>query len=143
MYKNLLAINDTIGTVGVFDSEADFRTGGAPIRTYDIQATPTEGQSMYDALVAVMETTDQTNIVPTLTRLGFMSRFTDVELVGIEVARMTAPDVVQRATLTVLKETWMAATEVDVTDPRTQQGVALLVQMGLLTEARLVEILAV
>jgi hypothetical protein len=78
---------------------------------------------------------------PPLTRLGFMSRFTDAELVGIEVARQTAPEVEVRATLTVLKESWMAATEVDVTDPRTQQGVALLVQMGLLTESRMVDIL--
>jgi hypothetical protein len=57
------------------------------------------------------------------------------------VARQTAPEVEVRATLTVLKESWMAATEVDVTDPRTQQGVALLVQMGLLTESRMVDIL--
>jgi hypothetical protein len=78
---------------------------------------------------------------PPLTRLGFMSRFTDAELVGIEVARQSAPDVQVRATLTVLKESWMAATEVDVTDPRTQQGVALLVQMGLLTEERMHQIL--
>jgi hypothetical protein len=78
---------------------------------------------------------------PPLTRLGFMSRFTDAELVGIEVARQTAPDVQVRATLTVLKESWMAATEVDVTDPRTQQGVGLLVQLGLLTESRMVDIL--
>jgi hypothetical protein len=78
---------------------------------------------------------------PPLTRLGFMSRFTDAELVGIEVARQSAPEVEVRATLTVLKESWMAATEVDVTDPRTQQGVALLVQMGLLTEERMHEIL--
>jgi hypothetical protein len=78
---------------------------------------------------------------PPLTRLGFMSRFTDAELVGIEVARQTAPDVQVRATLTVLKESWMAATEVDVTDPRTQHGVALLVQMGLLTEERMHQIL--
>jgi hypothetical protein len=79
---------------------------------------------------------------PPLTRLGFMSRFTDAELVGIEVARQTAPDIQVRATLTVLKESWMAATIVDVTDPRTQQGVQLLVQMGLLAEARVPEILA-
>jgi len=78
---------------------------------------------------------------PPLTRLGFMSRFTDAELVGIEVARQSAPEVEVRATLTVLKESWIAATEVDVTDPRTQQGVALLVQMGLLTESRMVDIL--
>jgi hypothetical protein len=78
---------------------------------------------------------------PPLTRLGFMSRFTDAELVGIEVARQSASDVQVRATLTVLKESWMAATEVDVTDPRTQQGVGLLVQMGLLTENRMIEIL--
>jgi hypothetical protein len=79
---------------------------------------------------------------PPLTRLGFMSRFTDAELVGIELARMNGDDV-QRATLTVLKESWMAAGEVDVTDPRTQQGVGLLVQAGLLTAARAAEILVV
>jgi len=141
MYKALLTINGDIGTVGVFASETDFRTGGAPVRTYDIQATPAPGESMYDALVAVMDTTDQTNIVPTLTRLGFMSRFTDAELVGIELARMNGDDT-QRATLTVLKESWMAATEVDVTDPRTQQGVGLLVQAGLLTAERAALILA-
>jgi hypothetical protein len=142
MYKNLLSINAAnIGTVGVFESETDFRTGGAPLRTYDIQATPAPGQSMYDALVAVMQTTDQTNIVPPLTRLGFMSRFTDAELVGIELARMNGDDT-QRATLTVLKESWMAATEVDVTDPRTQMGVGLLVQAGLLSPERAAVILA-
>jgi hypothetical protein len=142
MYKTLLTISDAnIGTVGVFESETTFRTGGAPFRTYDIQATPAPGQSMYDALVAVMETTDATNIVPMLTRLGFMSRFTDAELIGIEMARMSGDDV-QRATLTVLKESWMAATEVDVTDPRTQQGVGLLVQAGLLTSERAALILA-
>ena len=80
---------------------------------------------------------------PPLTRLGFMSRFTDAELVGIEVARMTAPDVTQRATLAVLKESWMAATEVDVGDPRTQQGVGMLVQAGLLTAERAAQILEV
>jgi hypothetical protein len=79
---------------------------------------------------------------PPLTRLGFMSRFTDAELVGIEVARMTAPDVTQRAMLAVLKESWMAATEVDVGDPRTQQGVGMLVQAGLLTAERASVILA-
>jgi hypothetical protein len=78
---------------------------------------------------------------PPLTRLGFMSRFTDAELVGIELARMNGDDV-QRATLTVLKESWMAATEVDVTDPRTQMGVGLLVQAGLLSPERAAEILA-
>ena len=80
---------------------------------------------------------------PPLTRLGFMSRFTDAELVGIEVARMTAPDVTQRAMLAVLKESWMAATEVDVGDPRTQQGVGMLVQAGLLTAERAAQILEV
>lgn len=79
---------------------------------------------------------------PPLTRLGFMSRFTDAELVSIELARMSGDDV-QRATLTVLKESWMAATEVDVTDSRTQQGVGLLVQVGLLTPERAAVILEV
>jgi hypothetical protein len=79
---------------------------------------------------------------PPLTRLGFLSRFTDAELVGIELARQSAPDATQRATLTVLKESWMAAGEVDVNDPRTQQGVGVLVQAGLLTAERAAVILA-
>ena len=80
---------------------------------------------------------------PPLTRLGFMSRFTVDELVGIELARTGAPDATQRATLTVLKETWMAAENVDVSDPRTQQGVYMLVAAGLLTAERATEILSV
>lgn len=79
---------------------------------------------------------------PPLTRLGFLSRFTVPELVGIEVARQTAPDVQQRALLAVLKESWLAANDVDVTDPRTIEGVELLVTMQLLTAERAVEILA-
>ena len=78
---------------------------------------------------------------PPLTRLGFLSRFTDEELVGIEVARQSAPTVEARATLTVLKESWLAANDIDVNDPRTQQGVGILVTMGLLTEARKNQIL--
>jgi len=78
---------------------------------------------------------------PPLSRLGFLSRFTDAELIGIEVARQTAPTVEVRATLTVLKESWLAANDIDVTDPRTIQGMGLLVQLGLLTEARMIEIL--
>ena len=79
---------------------------------------------------------------PPLSRLGFLSRFTDQELVNIEVARQTAASVTDRATLTVLKESWMAANDIDVTDPRTIQGVGILVQAGLLTQARADEILA-
>lgn len=56
-------------------------------------------------------------------------------------ARQSAPTVEMRATLTVLKESWLAANEIDVTDPRTQQGVSILVQMGLLTQARMNQIL--
>lgn len=77
-----------------------------------------------------------------LTRLGFLSRFTVEELVGIEVARQTAPEVQQRATLAVLKESWLAANDVDVADPRTIDGVELLVTMGLLTAERAAVILA-
>lgn len=79
---------------------------------------------------------------PPLTRLGFLSRFTDAELVAIKVAEFHAPDPTQRAMLQVLKESWLAATEIDVTDPRTQQGVMMLVGAGLLAENRVAAILA-
>ena len=80
---------------------------------------------------------------PPLTRLGFLSRFTVDELVSIELARQSSPYATQRATLTVLKETWLAAENVDVNDPRTQQGVQMLVSVGLLTAERATEILSV
>ncbi len=79
---------------------------------------------------------------PPLTRLGFLSRFTDAELVAIKLAEFNAPDPTQRAMLQVLKESWLAATEIDVTDPRTQQGVGMLVQAGLLTADRATAILS-
>lgn len=78
---------------------------------------------------------------PPLSRLGFLSRFTDTELVGIEIARQSAPTVDMRATITVLKESWLAANDIDVTDLRTMQGIQLLVQFNLLTEERAAEIL--
>jgi hypothetical protein len=77
-----------------------------------------------------------------LTRLGFLSRFEVAELVGIEVARQTASQVQQRATLAVLKESWMAANDIDVTDQRTIDGVTMLVTMSLLTAERAAVILA-
>ena len=79
---------------------------------------------------------------PPLSRLGFLSRFEVAELVGIEVARQTASQVQQRATLAVLKESWLAANDIDVTDQRTIDGVTLLVSMGLLTTERAAVILA-
>jgi len=78
---------------------------------------------------------------PPLSRLGFLSRFTVNELIGIEVARQTAPEVTQRAMLTVLKESWMAANDIDVSDPRTVEGVELLMTLGLLTAERAAEII--
>jgi hypothetical protein len=77
-----------------------------------------------------------------LTRLGFLSRFTVDELVGIEIARQTALEVQQRAVLAVLKESWLAANDIDVTDQRTIDGITLLVTMGLLTAERAAVILA-
>jgi hypothetical protein len=71
-----------------------------------------------------------------------LSRFEVAELVGIEVARQTASQVQQRATLAVLKESWMAANDIDVTDQRTIDGVTMLVTMSLLTAERAAVILA-
>lgn len=80
---------------------------------------------------------------PPLTKIDFMKRFTDNELIGIEILRQTAPDVQVRATLTVLKESWMVANDINISDSKTIQGIQVLVSLGLLTQERAAEVLAV
>lgn len=79
-----------------------------------------------------------------MSRLAFQSRYTVAEQVAIELAAdgTTAgftPE--QRATLRVLDKAHQNATEIDLTDPRTVQGVQTHVAMGLLTAPRATEIL--
>jgi hypothetical protein len=81
--------------------------------------------------------------VPPLTGVQFLSRFTDEELLAIEVLRTTAPDVETRAILTIYKESWIPATDIDVSDSRTLQRMTRLVELGLLTELRKNEILSI
>lgn len=78
---------------------------------------------------------------PPLTKIDFMKRFTDNELIGIEILRQTATDIQIRATLTVLKESWMVANDINISDPKTIQGIQILVSLGLLTSQRATEIL--
>lgn len=54
-YKNLLTIsNQGVGKVGVFESEEAFRTGVAPLETYEITATG-ERDGWYEELSAKLE----------------------------------------------------------------------------------------
>jgi hypothetical protein len=72
---------------------------------------------------------------PVITRIAFSSRLTDAEYVGIIAAAKTD----------VAVEAWLAkfnmVIQIDLSDQRTQAGVALLVSKGLLTQARADEIL--
>ena len=72
---------------------------------------------------------------PVITRIAFSSRLTDAEYVGIIAAAKTD----------VAVEAWLAkfnmVSQIDLSDQRTQAGVALLVSKGLLTQARADEIL--
>jgi hypothetical protein len=77
-----------------------------------------------------------------LTRLEFRWRYTLAEQVAIESAMETHADATVRATLRVLASSLSEATEVDVEDPRTQQGVAYHAQLGLIAPGRVAEILA-
>lgn len=77
-----------------------------------------------------------------LTRLEFRWRYTLAEQVAIEVAEREHVDVTVRATLAILRMSLAEATEIDVTDPRTVQGVQYHAAVGLIAPARVAEILA-
>lgn len=79
-----------------------------------------------------------------MSRLAFQSRYTVTEQVTIELAAdgTTAgftPE--QRATLRVLDRALQNATEIDLTDPRTVQGVQTHAALQLITAARATQIL--
>lgn len=77
-----------------------------------------------------------------LTRLEFRWRYTLAEQVAIEIAEDTHADATVRATLRVLRQSLNEATDINVTDPRTVQGVQYHAALGLIAPARVAEILA-
>lgn len=79
---------------------------------------------------------------PKLTRLEFRWRYTLAEQVAIDAATNGHADATVRATLRVLSASLAEATEIDVTDPRTQQGVQYHASLGLIAPERVAEILA-
>jgi hypothetical protein len=83
-------------------------------------------------------------VVPTprLSRLQFRSRYTLPEQIAITRAETEHPDADTRATLVILRQALAEANDVDVTDPRTQQGVQLHAALGLIAPDRVAEVLA-
>jgi hypothetical protein len=77
-----------------------------------------------------------------LTRLEFRWRYTLAEQVAVEVAEREHADATVRATLAILRMSLAEATEIDVTDPRTVQGVQYHASIGLIAPTRVAEILA-
>lgn len=118
-------------TVPTFDKATQYvRSAG-----YTISATSVE--EVFDVFTKLA----LTNPVRTLfTKLEFRSRFTDAELVAIEVAKDTGTTQV-KAYLRVLSDNMAVANDIDIADPRTIAGVQLLVSLGLLTSPRATEIL--
>lgn len=78
----------------------------------------------------------------TMSRLAFRWRYTLAEQVAIKRAETEHLNFSVRATLAILRESLAEATEIDVTDPRTIQGVQYHASVGLITPARVAEILA-
>ncbi len=76
-----------------------------------------------------------------MSRLTFRWRYTLAEQVAIKVAESTHPDATVRATLAILRESLQEANDVDLDDPRTQQGVAYHASVGLIQPARVAQIL--
>lgn len=77
-----------------------------------------------------------------LTRLEFRWRYTLQEQIGIEMAEEGHADPAVRATLRVLRQSLAEATDIDLTDPRTVQGVQYHAAAGLIAPHRVGEILA-
>ena len=79
---------------------------------------------------------------PRLSRLAFRWRYTLEEQVAIDLAEKTHQSAPVRSTLAVLRMSLAEANDVDVTDPRTRQGVEYHAAVGLIAPARVAEILA-
>jgi hypothetical protein len=79
---------------------------------------------------------------PRLSRLQFRWRYTLEEQIAIELAEATHPEATVRATLSILRQSLAEATDVDVADPRTQQGVQYHASLGLIAPERVAVILA-
>lgn len=79
---------------------------------------------------------------PTLSRLGFRSRYTVAEQIALKRAETEFPDADARATLVISRESLSDANDVDITDPRTIQAVQFQVTLGLITPQRAAVILA-
>jgi hypothetical protein len=79
---------------------------------------------------------------PKLTRLEFRWRYTLAEQIAVDTATVIHADATVRATLRVLSASLAEATEIDVTDPRTVQGVQYHAALGLIAPERVAEILA-
>lgn len=78
---------------------------------------------------------DMTVELPIITKLAFRYRLTDAEYVGILSSAKT--DVEVQAWV----ETFNMVTQVNLDDPRTANGLEMMVTKGLLTEERKTEIL--
>lgn len=74
-----------------------------------------------------------------ITRLAFLSRFTDAEAIGIDLASQGAT--VEAAAMRRYQAKVNAATFIDMSDPATRNGVIALEDAGLLTDGRADEIL--
>lgn len=76
------------------------------------------------------------------TKFGFRSRFTLLELVGIDnFAASTTLTADQKANLTTIEKNFDSADEIDLTNPATIQGVNYLASAGLITTTRATQIL--
>ena len=147
MFKTVISIDEKqIGTIGEFASDGDFYSCQPPLRTYKLRATPTPGQSMHDALSALMLVLDETNVVPTLTRIQFRDRFTKAEKVAMRLAEMTHASMEVRASLAIMREELSDVTDeggVDVSRPDVQESVAGLAALGIIAPERVPVILAI
>lgn len=74
------------------------------------------------------------------TRLEFRSRLTLQEQVALDLASQGVTE--QAATLRVILGAWAAADYISTEDPRTAEGVGVLVQFGILTPERAAAVLA-
>lgn len=84
----------------------------------------------------------QQTTVPTMRPLAFQWRYTFEEQVAIDIAENTHQSATVRAQLRILRQSLEKADYVDVSDPRTRQGVELHAALGLIAPNRVAEILA-
>ena len=146
MEKNYAIIENNIVT-NIIVAEQDFIDSHYPgaVRIDNLSTKPSIGwkyeNNQFNKLEEIADILSLPSKQTVFTRLEFRQKFTLQELIKIDNYEQQNLTDVQKQTLKVITNNFAMATNIDLSDPLTIQGINYLVEVGFLSPERLAEIL--